>query len=124
MYGRGTSGLLEGERSMESGTLEPPNCPECNSPDVVPIVYGHPGRILLEMAHGEEHLALVDPHPALGRRLGHEYRLTLFEVEGIKQFQIVQKTIDLVVIKIVKESTFDEKQLEIRYFENTIEVNF
>jgi hypothetical protein len=36
---------------------------------------------------------------------------TIFQVEGIRQSQVIQRDIDLIVIRIVKDKTFQESQL-------------
>ena len=46
-----------------------------------------------------------------GRVVWGDLEGTVFEVEGIKQSQVIQKALDLVVIRIVKDKTFDEARL-------------
>ena len=47
-----------------------------------------------------------------GRTVWGDFDSTIFEVEGIQQFQIVQKSPELLIIRIVKDDTFQDIQLE------------
>jgi phenylacetate-CoA ligase len=48
-----------------------------------------------------------------GRTIWGDFQSTVFEVEGIKQFQIVQKSVDLILIRLVTGSAFQSSQLDV-----------
>lgn len=47
-----------------------------------------------------------------GRAVWGGFASPLFGIQGVKQFQVVQKTLDLVVARIVKESALDQARLD------------
>lgn len=47
-----------------------------------------------------------------GRAVWGDFDSTLFEIKGVKQFQIIQKAVDLILIRIVKDESFEDAQLE------------
>ncbi len=48
-----------------------------------------------------------------GRTVWGDFQSTVFEVEGIKQFQIVQKSLDLILIRLVIDEGFQKPQLDV-----------
>ena len=48
-----------------------------------------------------------------GRVVFGDFQSTLFEVDGLRQFQIVQKSVNLVLIRLVTSETFRRSQLDV-----------
>jgi phenylacetate-CoA ligase len=48
-----------------------------------------------------------------GRTIWGDFQSTVFEVEGIKQFQIIQKSLDVMLVRLVTDDSFQESQLDI-----------
>jgi phenylacetate-CoA ligase len=44
---------------------------------------------------------------------GDFYTSTMFEVEGIRQYQMIQKSLDLLLVRLVIEDAFQESQLDV-----------
>jgi phenylacetate-CoA ligase len=75
--------------------------------DRCPCGRQHP---MLEGVQGRQ----VDMFEAMdGRAVWGDFQSAVFEVEGIKQFQIVQKSLDLILIRLVTDDLFQKSQLDI-----------
>lgn len=48
-----------------------------------------------------------------GRTVWGDFQSNVFEVEGIKQFQIVQKSLDLMLVRLVIEESFQRSHLDV-----------
>jgi phenylacetate-CoA ligase len=48
-----------------------------------------------------------------GRTIWSDFHGTIFEVEGVKQYQIIQKSLDLILIRLVTNDNFEKSQLGI-----------
>jgi len=46
-----------------------------------------------------------------GRRIWGEFATPILEVPGVKRFQVVQKSLDLVVVRIVRDAALNEARL-------------
>jgi phenylacetate-CoA ligase len=71
---------------------------------------GREYRLLKEVV-GRQQEILQTPD---GKYIHGEFFTHIFwEIEHVKEFQVIQETLDTIVIKIVPEEGFDEKSLEI-----------
>ena len=68
------------------------------------------GYKLLKEVVGRQQEMLETPE---GKYIHGEFFTHIFwEIDGVKEFQVVQEKIDTIVIKIVPEDDFNEKQLD------------
>jgi phenylacetate-CoA ligase len=54
-----------------------------------------------------------------GRTVWSDFYSTMFEVEGVRRYQMIQKSLDLILVRLVINGNFDKSRLS--YIERTIQ---